>query len=73
MVAPTLEGCSRNEPPSSRPPGAEAITYPSSSSMSAPNAFMPLMCRSTGRGPQAQPPGSETLASPQRPIRAPSM
>jgi len=34
--------------------------------ISAPMACKPLMCRSTGREPMAQPPGRLTLASPKR-------
>src|SRR5450830_894225 len=40
--------------------------------ISAPSASRPLMCWSTGREPMAQPPGSETLASPKRASIGPS-
>src|SRR5450830_932579 len=40
--------------------------------MSAPSACRPLMCWSTGREPMAQPPGSDTFASPKRASRGPS-
>src|SRR5450830_33325 len=40
--------------------------------ISAPSASRPLMCWSTGREPMAQPPGSETLASPKRASMGPS-
>ena len=40
--------------------------------MSAPIAVSPLMCRSTGRSPMAQPPGSDTRASPKRAVSGPS-
>src|SRR6516164_7353466 len=40
--------------------------------MSAPIACKPLMCWSTGRVPIAQPPGSETRASPKRASSGPS-
>src|ERR1700712_2636963 len=40
--------------------------------MSAPMACRPLMCWSTGREPMAQPPGSDTVASPKRASSGPS-
>src|SRR6201996_2073770 len=40
--------------------------------MSAPIACRPLMCWSTGREPIAQPPGSDTVASPKRASSGPS-
>ncbi len=49
-----------------------AWTYPCSIVISAPSACRPLMCRSTGRIPIAQPPGSDTRASPNRATSGPS-
>jgi len=40
--------------------------------MTAPIACRPFTCWSTGRRPIAQPPGSETRASPQRASSGPS-
>src|SRR5437773_7801614 len=40
--------------------------------MFAPIARKPLMCWSTGREPIAQPPGSDTVASPKRASSGPS-
>ena len=39
---------------------------------SAPSVASPLRCRSTGRAPRLQPPGSETTASPRRASSGPS-
>ena len=47
-----------------RPPEVLACRYPSFSSISAPSASSPSTCRSIGRAPMAQPPGSETTACP---------
>ena len=46
-------------------------TYPPSISISAPSDFSPVKCRSTGRVPMAQPPGSDTLATPMRAMSGP--
>ena len=51
---------------------ARALMYPCSRSISAPIAVSPFTCWSTGRRPIAQPPGSETRASPQRASSGPS-
>ena len=61
MVAPTLLGSSLYRPPGTLVP-ALAITYPLSRLIEIPIASKPFKCRSTGRGPQAQPPGMDTLA-----------
>ena len=51
---------------------ARATTKPASMSICAPIACRPLICWSTGRWPMAQPPGSDTLASPKRASSGPS-
>jgi len=51
---------------------ARAFTYPSSILTSAPRALRPLMWRSTGRAPMAQPPGRDTSALPKRATMGPS-
>ena len=51
---------------------ALALRYPASMRMSAPSACSPAICSLTGREPMAQPPGSDTSASPKRASRGPS-
>ncbi len=51
---------------------ARASMKPCSRLISAPIACRPLMCWSTGRAPIAQPPGSDTFASPKRARSGPS-
>ena len=62
-VAPTLTISNTCLAPFKRP-ALRALMKPWSTLISAPSACSPLMCRSTGREPIAQPPGSETSASP---------
>ena len=50
-----------------------ATTYPASKLISIPNFFMPSIWKSTGLGPQAQPPGNDTFASPNFAISGPSI
>ena len=50
-----------------------ALIYPSSILIDAPIASNPLICRSTGLGPIAQPPGKDTLASPNLVIKGPKI
>src|SRR5574343_1177501 len=61
-VAPTLTMSNTKRPPFRR--SQRALTKPFSTVTSAPSACMPRMCRSTGREPMAQPPGSDTSAWP---------
>ncbi len=51
---------------------ALALIYPFSTSISAPIALRPSMCRLTGRDPIAQPPGSDTSAVPNFANKGPS-
>jgi hypothetical protein len=50
---------------------ASASTYPWSSRMVAPSFSSPIRWRLMGRGPMAQPPGSETRARPYRATKGP--
>ena len=61
----------KHSPPFSRL--ARAWTYPASIRTLAPRSRMPLRCKSIGRAPMTQPPGIETLALFNRPIRGPRM
>ena len=56
-----------------RPAGAVASMKPWPISIFAPSASKPLRCRSMGRVPMAQPPGSEIFAWPQRARSGPMM
>src|SRR6185312_10130794 len=49
----------------------EASMYPCSCRMIAPSCSRPLMCRSMGRAPMAQPPGRDTRARPMRATSGP--
>ena len=69
-VAPTLETSKTILAPFSL--DAFARIYPASTSISAPSFRSPSMCRFTGRGPQAHPPGSDTRAWPYRATSGPS-
>ena len=72
-VAPTDTTGKVKSPPVSRlPPGAVARTKPAAISISAPIASSAWRWRSIGRSPIAQPPGSETVASPARASSGPS-
>ena len=64
-VAPTEATGSSIRAPLS-PFGAFASMYPSFKEICAPSCAIPATCRSTGRGPIAQPPGIETHAYPSR-------
>ena len=51
--------------------GAKTFTLPFSTRTAAPSASKPFRCKSIGRSPMTQPPGSETVASLHRPSSGP--
>ena len=69
-VAPTETMGKRKLPPG-KGPSLVASTYPWVTSIFAPRASSPFKWRSTGRGPQAHPPGKETRQRPNRATRGP--
>jgi hypothetical protein len=58
--------------PRSPPAGASASSTPPCIVMRAPSASIARTCRSTGRGPNTQPPGNGTRARPRRASSGPS-
>ncbi len=58
----TLTFSKKVSAPTSRPFGARATTFPASSETFAPSCSNAFKCKSIGRVPIAQPPGSETFA-----------
>ena len=70
-VAPTVGKSSQRSAPRSRS-ATSATTWPCSMCTVAPRSRSPAMCMSSPREPIASPPGSATLARPQRATSGPS-